>query len=619
MSLPDPMTQYRQAHSAALSELAQLAGRNRVYIAAKVVLLAVLAVMVLALHAAQQGAWWLLVPALLLLAVFVLHEQTLRKRKRAQRKIDFYEQGIVRLEDRWMGKGVSGLAFAQSEHLYARDLDLFGVGSLFERLCQCRTHAGMAELARWLSHPAPVKEVLARQQAVQDLTPRLALRERIALASEVVEQAGSAPEPFLAWAERRSGLHYFFCYCVVPVLAILWLLALVNVMIVNRYMSTSASVLWLVLLSVVNYSVSRWCERAAHEAADAAELVVSGHELAQLSVLFAEIESERFTAEPLVALQARMLQADASESSVKASVALRQLRRRFEWLESRHNIFLRLFAPFLFLTTLLVLPVEAWRARSGACVSGWLTAAGELEALLSLACFAAESAEVCFPTFELLSGLEQPELEVRGHSFEAVGLKHPLLPADKAVANDVRLGSDQQLILLSGANMAGKSTLLRAIGLNAVLAQAGAPVCATELRLSPMVVAASICVLDSLQGGVSRFYAEIARLKQIEVSATIAPVLFLLDELLSGTNSIDRRAGTEAFVRILLSHGAIGMVTTHDLALTTIVDDLAGQAANYHFDDDFAGGELRFSYQMRPGIVQASNALRLMRSVGLAV
>ena len=134
-----------------------------------------------------------------------------------------------------------------------------------------------------------------------------------------------------------------------------------------------------------------------------------------------------------------------------------------------------------------------------------------------------------------------------------------------------------------------------------------------------MVVAASICVLDSLQGGVSRFYAEIARLKQIEVAATTAPVLFLLDELLSGTNSIDRRAGTEAFVRILLSHGAIGMVTTHDLALTTIVDDLAGQAKNYHFDDDFAEGELRFSYQMRPGIVQASNALRLMRSVGLAV
>jgi DNA mismatch repair ATPase MutS len=194
-----------------------------------------------------------------------------------------------------------------------------------------------------------------------------------------------------------------------------------------------------------------------------------------------------------------------------------------------------------------------------------------------------------------------------------------LIPRKKAVANSLRLDSKLQLMMISGSNMAGKSTFIRAVGVNAVLAQCGAPVRARSMSLSPLAVAASICILDSLQGGLSRFYAEIRRLKQIDdLSRGDTHVLFLLDELLSGTNSHDRRIGTESVIRNLLRRGAIGLVTTHDLALTEIAERME-HSANYHFGDRFENGELRFDYRLRPGVVQTTNALDLMRAVGLEI
>jgi DNA mismatch repair ATPase MutS len=192
-------------------------------------------------------------------------------------------------------------------------------------------------------------------------------------------------------------------------------------------------------------------------------------------------------------------------------------------------------------------------------------------------------------------------------------MAHPLLPSAKAVPNDLKLGDGLQLLIVSGPNMAGKSTFIRSIGVNAVLAQCGAPVRAARLRLSPLTVAASICILDSLSGGVSRFYAEIHRIKLIsDLAESPVPVLFLLDELLSGTNSHDRLAGSEFIVRSLVERNAIGMVSTHDLALTRIPETMQGRAANFHFEDRFEDGQLIFDYKLKPGVVKTSNALELM-------
>jgi DNA mismatch repair ATPase MutS len=284
--------------------------------------------------------------------------------------------------------------------------------------------------------------------------------------------------------------------------------------------------------------------------------------------------------------------------------------------------------------------VEAWRRHSGPVVRRWLTATGEMEALCSLASHAFEHPDDPFPEFvQPLSnvrgsdGVSEPRTSEsgfadRGALLEAEAIGHPLIEESRVVRNDVRIGgaapAGPRVLVVSGSNMSGKSTLLRTLGVNAVLAQAGAPVRARRLRMSPLAVGASIRVTDSLQGGVSRFYAEILRLRQI-LDATArpgpkgAPVLFLIDEFLHGTNSHDRRIGAEALVRGLVERGAIGLITTHDLALAEIVGPLGERAANVHFEDHVEDGRILFDYVMRPGVVRKSNAIELMRSVGLEI
>jgi len=278
-------------------------------------------------------------------------------------------------------------------------------------------------------------------------------------------------------------------------------------------------------------------------------------------------------------------------------------------LDARRN---QLFAPLAAIVlwaTQLTRSIEAWRAECGASVARWLATVGEIEALCAFATFAYEH-----------PGHPFPEIKEGAALFESDGLGHPLLPTLRCVRNDLRLGGDLRVLVVSGSNMSGKSTLLRSVGANALLALAGAPVCAHRLRLSPLALGASMRIQDSLETGTSRFYAEITRMRRmIERASDGVPLLFLLDEILAGTNSHDRRIGAEAVVRGFVERGAIGLVTTHDLALARIAEALAPRAANVHFEDQLQDGQMSFDFQLRPGVVQKSNALALMRAVGLEV
>jgi DNA mismatch repair ATPase MutS len=235
---------------------------------------------------------------------------------------------------------------------------------------------------------------------------------------------------------------------------------------------------------------------------------------------------------------------------------------------------------------------------------------GEAEALASLGAFAYEHPDYAWP--ELAPG---PLVEARG-------LGHPCIPRERRVGNDVALPGPGRALVVTGSNMSGKSTLLRALGVNAVLALAGAPVCARSMRIGPLGVATSMRVEDSLAGGISHFYAELIRLKQV-VDRARAPgagaVFFLLDEILHGTNSRERVLGALAVVRDLLAQGALGCVSTHDLGITILERDLGGLVENVHFEEQVNGRSMTFDYVLRPGVVQSSNALRLMRAVGLDV
>jgi DNA mismatch repair ATPase MutS len=240
-------------------------------------------------------------------------------------------------------------------------------------------------------------------------------------------------------------------------------------------------------------------------------------------------------------------------------------------------------------------------------VAAWLDALGKIEALVSLARYAYEHPENTVPEF--IEGAA---------AFAATELGHPLIPAAVRVRNDVEIAGAVRVFLVSGSNMSGKSTLLRTVGINTVLAMAGAPVCAKRLRLTPLWTGASIRINDSLHEGSSRFYAEITRLRQLFEQRPL-PLLFLLDELLQGTNSADRRVGAEGVIRALVARRAIGLISTHDLALTDIAGLEPGTLVNVHFQDELVDGKLKFDFKLRPGIVTHSNGVALMRSIGLDV
>jgi len=550
-----------------------------------------------------------LIPVAMFLVLVVAHDRVLRRLAKFVRVTEFYSRGLARIEDRWAGTGESGERFFDAAHPYARDLDLFGKGSLFELLCTARTRSGEETLARWLLSAADPDEVRARQAASVEMRERLALRERLFAAGEDV-RAGVHPEALATWGEGRAALQSRWLPWALMVLAAMWVASLV-VWAVTRNWDVA------LLMSLINYAVSFRMYGRVNGSADGVEK--AAQDLKVLAEVLEIMEGETFAAERLRGLRAA-LDAEIKTRQVSASAAVKKLERVYDWLEDRRNGFVTMFNAFVFYTPQLTMAAERWRGKFGPAIRGWLVAVGEFEALAALAGYGYEH-----PRDVMAEFVEEPNAEARGlrgaGMFEAEGLAHPLLPLAKAVENDLLLGGGTaQLIVISGPNMAGKSTFLRGVGLNAVLAQAGAPVRAKRLQMSPLTVGASICVLDSLAGGVSRFYAEIQRLKVLsDLAAGPAPLLFLLDELLSGTNSHDRFEGTRFVVRDLVRQGAIGLVTTHDLALTAIPETMDGVAENCHFEDTIEDGKLKFDYRLRLGIVQTSNALKLMQAVGLRV
>ncbi len=539
---------------------------------------------------------WTLVPAAGFIGLIIASDAAKRRRADVDLRAAFYAAGLDRLRGAWMGKGDGGDRYLRDDHPYARDLDLFGAGGLFERIGIARTRAGQATLAEWLLEPASVTEARARQVAVAELRGSLDLREDLAILGERV-RSGIDPEALSEWgaAPTRRGTS--------------WLrLSLAGLTVLNL-VGLGAWILrgdprGFLLAATISAGVALFLRgrvRAILEGLDE-----KADEFRLLAGLLERLESEAFHAPWL--LETRRAMESAGE---QPSRRIARLARLVGLLQLKRN---QIFAPLallFFWSTQLALAIEDWRGRSGKSVEKWLKAVGRFEAVCALASYAFERPSDTFP-----------ELETIGPLFIAVGIGHPLIPDALRVGNDVSLGAPDspRVLMVSGSNMSGKSTLLRSIGVNAVLAQAGGPVCARSLQLSPLTIGATLRVQDSLQEGRSRFFAEIVRLRQVVgLSGGEPPLLFLLDEILHGTNSNDRRAGAEAVVRGLARRGAIGLVTTHDLALAETVDRLGVPAINVHFEDHLEGDKMTFDYVMRPGVVTKSNALALMRAVGLEV
>ena len=542
-------------------------------------------------------AWgWTGLPLAAFLALVHRHDRVIRARDEADRAAGFYERGLARLEDRWIGTGEQGERFADSGHPYAVDLDLFGPGSLFELLSIARTRNGEATLAAWLMTPASATTIRERHAAVDDLAPRLDLREAVSLAGTAV-RAGVHGEALVAWAESAPLLRPAWLRGAAVALAAG---AVAGAALWARTGRFGPLVLVLALEGLLFFSNRARMQQVLHAAGGwSRDLDVLAHVLALL-------EQDAFTAPQLVRLRERLDAAGAAPAR-----AIRSLHRLVEMHDWTHNMIFAAIAIPLLWDVHLAWAMEAWRARYGAHVRVWLDAVGEFEALGSIAAYRYEHPDDPYP--EIIDGSADA-------IFDGHGLGHPLLAQARMIRNDVTLAPPTRLLLVSGSNMSGKSTLLRTIGINIVLAQAGAPVRAVALRLTPLTLGATLRIQDSLQEGRSRFYAEITRVRDLATLALAPPpLLFLLDELFHGTNSHDRLVGAAGVLRMLLDRGAIGLVTTHDLALTAVADGLGARAANVHFDDRFDEGEMHFDYRMKPGPVTRSNAIALMRAVGLDV
>ena len=591
---PEPAHEYRTRLARFESTRDRLSRRDRQFSYGRLLTFVVGGALAIAWWRGDVPVWGALLPVVLFLVLVRRHDRVIHALSAAVRSIAFYERGLARIEDRWAGQGEPGDRFRDDRHLYANDLDLFGPGSLFELLSIARTRAGEETLAAWLKHLAPRAEIKARQDAVTELTGALDLREALSLAGSDLQAAVNS-DTLVGWAEGRALLRHRWLRGVAIALTSS---ALVTAAYAARTSDLRPFVLVVLAEAMFSIPLRRRVSQALHAAeGPARDLDVLAHVLACL-------EREGFTSPRLTSLQQTL-----HTGALPASRAIARLHRMVELHDWQHNQFFAPVAAAFLWGTHVAWAIEHWRRIHGVHVRTWLRTVGEFEALSSLSAYRYEHPADTWP--EIVEG------DAR---FEADTIAHPLIAATRAVPNDVRISGDTRLLVVSGSNMSGKSTLLRTVGINAVLAQAGAPVRSARLQLTPLAVGATLRIQDSLQEGRSRFYAEITRIRELaDLSNGPTPLLFLLDELFQGTNSHDRLVGSAGLLRRFIDRAAIGLVTTHDLALTAIADSLAPRAENVHLEDRFEGGELHFDYRLRPGPVTRSNAIALMRAVGLEI
>ncbi len=529
------------------------------------------------------------------------HALVLDRVDRAEAGIQLAAIGLARLARDWNAlPDLTAPAGLDLEvHPYARDLDLFGRASLAKWIGRTATIDGARTLWSWLLDPAERAVVIERQAAVEELAAARDWREALALEGALTRIEPGELARFLAWTDERVSA--VPAAMKIAAIALPGALAVLLVLFLAGVLSTA----WWVLPLIANVVLSFVFGPAAFATFD--RVWLGEHALGRYGAMLALVCDARWQSPLLVRLNG------ATRTGEPAPRALREIASLTGWSELRSGAAMLHF-PIQAVTLWdfhVLFAMERWRRRAGVRVRDWLDALATVDALSSLAILRADEER-----------WTMPDLDAAADAVTGTAVGHPLIGADRRVANDVTVGPPGRLLLVTGSNMSGKSTLLRAIGLNAVLAHAGAPVCATAFRMPPVDLHTSIRVEDSLERGLSYFMAALARLKQIVDAAERGPrpgrrLLYLLDEVLQGTNSAERGIAVRAVAKHLLDAGAIGAMTTHDLALAG-EEPLKSGGVLVHFTEQVhADGTMTFDYRLRPGIATSTNALRLMQAIGI--
>jgi len=535
-----------------------------------------------------------LVGGLGFVVLVVRHARVAEVQARQEAAQALNDKARTRMIGGWRGFPATGLELAPANHPYAVDLDVVGQASLFARLDDTQTRGGERRLAQLLLELAPAPEALERQAAVRELAPRLEERQRLLAELRDVAKAKPDPEALLSWIESGTALEkitwaFPLAHLLPPIT--LTLLVLTSLEVLAPWAAAPLVLAQLAIVGLTRGAVQRTF----------AQLMAGEQDLGRYARAFKELDAWKVESPRLSALHGSV-----SASGPKVSQRLAGFDRLFGLAALRASKEVHWLINVLFLWDVhWFVRLEKWRAKEAQGARAWLTALAEIEALCCLAQHAFEHPADAWPT-----------VEDGAFALELGGLRHPLL--DAAVANDVALPGPGEALIVTGSNMSGKTTLLRAMGLAVVMARAGLPVAAERARIRVQAVVTSMRVKDSLERGVSYFYAEVQRIKSIldVAQGTKNGTLFLLDELFLGTNTRERQIASRALLEHLLASGASGAITTHDLALTELP---GAKIRNVHLRDELKDGEMTFDYRLREGVVQGSNALEILRRAGVPV
>ncbi len=489
-----------------------------------------------------------------------------------------------------------GREFIDRDHFNSYDLDLFGHASVFQFINRTTSLPGARLLARWINSPAPIEEIKARQEAVQELSPQIDWRQRFMTLGHFNRKAVNNPGELVSWTQSEN----LFRNVKRLRITTFSLSAVSFGLIIMVIVSWPAAVLLVVAMlnALVYFRQGKKINTIHQQVSKSASFIQT------YSEMISAVEEKEFKTEKLRFLH------NVFKTDPAASDSIKKLSKLVNRLDTRLNILVSIpLNLFFFWDIHYCLALEKWKNRHSEEINHWFDAMAEFEVLNSLANMSFNNPDWVMP--EIIPGF---------FTLRAENMGHMLIPRERRILNDLRIEKENSILIVTGSNMSGKSTFLRTCGVNAVVALAGGPVCATSFTLSHVQVHSSMRISDSLEDNTSSFYAELKRLATIIHYAEKDPRVFLLlDEILRGTNSNDRYTGSVALIRQLSDYGTVAIVATHDLKLAEMKKILPAHIENYHFDVKVEGEELYFDYKLTPGICTSLNASILMKKMGIKI
>lgn len=526
------------------------------------------------------------------------HNQLFHRKDYLEKKIEINEQELAALNYD-TSSFEDGAEFIDPAHLYSYDLDVFGPHSLFQYINRTCTQPGKKLLATWLStHLENKKEIESRQEAIRELAPELSFRQEFRILGLLYKGKAADEDELKAWAKSPSVFRKNLFFRILPLLAGGINILCIALAIAGIIPLTVFGILWLCFVFASFCFTSKITKMQA----------VYGKKL-QILATYANL-LRLMENQPTKSQILKEVREWIGDEKQTASHSIQRLSKLMNELDQRNNAYIYATLNGLFFWEIRkIIHIEGWKEQYASELPRWLTAIAHMDALCSLATFAYNHPDYSYPT-----------ITTRSFSLHAASMGHPLMNRDKCVRNDIDIDKRPFFIIITGANMAGKSTYLRTVGINYLLACIGTPVCARSMELYPVQLITSLRTSDSLNDNESYFFAELKRLKLIIDKLQAGEELFIiLDEILKGTNSMDKQKGSLALIKQFMTLQANGIIATHDLMLGTLADIYPDDIRNYRFEADITGNELTFSYRLREGVAQNMNACFLMKKMGIAV